>query len=100
STASNRLSACLPPHLAGGDRQPLPCPVEMRPVMSPSPSPDTRQATEPKYAVSARLVTIRNVSESLLISITPQPTQSVVAAAAFSESDNAGTLTQVCFSPR
>jgi hypothetical protein len=68
----------------------------MRPVIS-SPSSDSRQATEPKYAVSAKLVTIRNTRESLLISITP--TQIEAAAAPFAESVNAGTLTEACFSP-
>jgi hypothetical protein len=68
--------------------------------MSLSPSSDTRQATEPKYTVSARLVTIRNIRESRLISATPQLSNFEAAAASFAESENADTLTKANFSPR
>src|SRR5260370_10815474 len=67
--------------------------------MSLSPSSDTRQATEPKYTVSARLVTIRNIRESRLISATPQPSNFEAAASSFAESENAETLTKANFSP-
>jgi hypothetical protein len=70
----------------------------MPPVISSLPSPESRQATEPKYAVSAKLVTIRNARESRLIAIAPQPLN-FRAAASFAESENAGTLTEACFSP-
>jgi hypothetical protein len=66
--------------------------------MSLSPSSDTRQATEPKYTVSARLVTIRNIRESRLISATPQLSNFKAAASSFAESENAETLTKTNFS--
>jgi hypothetical protein len=66
--------------------------------MSSLPSSESRQATEPKYAVSAKLVTIRNARESRLIVITPQPLN-FRPAASFAESENAGPLTEAYFSP-